>query len=430
MLPFAPLSTRTQTIEAAPGGAAESEREVHRGVAVRAQNVSKTFRIPHHQESTLKERALHPFRRRSYDALRALQGVSFEVEQGEFFAVIGRNGSGKSTLLKCMAGIYRPDVGAIDVHGRLSPFIELGVGFNPDLNAVDNVTVNGTLLGLSPAEARRRLGSILEFAELEDFAEMKLKNYSSGMQVRLGFATAIQVDADVLLVDEVLAVGDALFQRKCFDTFRRLKDENRTIVYVSHDLSTVKQFADRVLLLERGEVVELDRPDPVIREYMQRNREREEGEQVRAFAGKERVGDGTAEITDAWFETDDGKRVTVLRQGEHVTFKFRVAFHQAMDHPLLGYNVRSDNQHIVLNVNDRWRGHPTGRVEAGDTVTFAARFQNFLTAGRHYATPFVAYPDGIRWADLRERFVRVDVEADLWTGGLADLPQEIEVTTE
>jgi ABC-type polysaccharide/polyol phosphate transport system ATPase subunit len=397
---------------------------------VSVQDVSKTFSVPRHQVSTLKERVLHPIRRFGDEKLTALRGVSFDVTPGEFFAVIGPNGSGKSTLLKCLAGIYRPDTGSVSVHGRLSPFIELGVGFNPDLNALDNVTVNATLIGLTPSEARRRFADVIAFAELEEFTEMKLKNYSSGMQVRLGFATAIQVDADILLVDEVLAVGDALFQRKCFDTFRRLKDEGCTIMYVSHDLETVKRFADRALLLDHGRVVDIGRPDLVIRQYDQLNREREEGRQVQAWADKGRTGDGSAEIVDAWLEGEDGERAAVLRWGEQAAFKFTVRFHRDMEAPLLGFNVRNADQAMVLNVSDRWRGFDTGSVPAGEVRTFVARFTNWLAAGRHYATPFVTAADALRWADVRERMVSFDVDTPLATGALVDIPQQIEVLAE
>jgi ABC-type polysaccharide/polyol phosphate transport system ATPase subunit/ABC-type polysaccharide/polyol phosphate export permease len=242
---------------------------------VRVRGVSKTFAIPRHRSWTLKERMRHPIASFSHDHLQALSDVSFEIRPGEFFAVIGRNGSGKSTLLRCIAGIHEPDAGVIDVDARLAPFIELGVGFHPQLAARDNVEVAGTLMGLRPAEARRRFPSVISFAELEDFVEMQLGNYSSGMQVRLAFSTSFQVDADLLLFDEVLAVGDELFRRKCMDTFERLIARGHTIVYVTHSLETVKKFADRVLLLDHGEVVALGEPDGVLEEYARRNREHE-----------------------------------------------------------------------------------------------------------------------------------------------------------
>jgi ABC-type polysaccharide/polyol phosphate transport system ATPase subunit/ABC-type polysaccharide/polyol phosphate export permease len=242
---------------------------------IAVDGLSKAFAIPRHRAWTLKERVRHPLVSLGHDRLQALEDVSFDVRPGEFFAVIGRNGSGKSTLLRCLAGIHEPNAGTASVRGRIAPFIELGVGFHPQLAAPDNVTLAATLMGLRPAEARRRLPAVLAFAELEEFVDMQLANYSSGMQVRLAFSTSFQVDADVLLFDEVLAVGDELFRRKCYDTFERLIAGGHTIVYVSHSLDTVERFADRALLLDRGRAVALGAPGPVIEEYQRRNRERE-----------------------------------------------------------------------------------------------------------------------------------------------------------
>ena len=207
-------------------------------VAIEVADLSKTFRLPHEQVHTLKERVIHPFRRPEIERFEALRGVSFDVRQGEFFGIVGRNGSGKSTLLKCLAGIYAADSGRIAVAGRVSTFIELGVGFNMDLPARDNILINATMLGLTQREAKARTDAILEFAELENFVDLKLKNYSSGMLVRLAFSVMIQVDADVLLIDEVLAVGDASFQQKCFDEFARLRQERRTVILVTHEMVT------------------------------------------------------------------------------------------------------------------------------------------------------------------------------------------------
>src|SRR5579884_33200 len=217
--------------------------------------VSKTFRIPEERVHTLKERALHPLRRSRHETFAALHDISFAVRRGEFFGIAGRNGSGKSTLLKCMAGIYGIDSGRIWMDGRLSTFIELGVGFNQDLAARDNVVLNGIMMGLSPREARRRVDEVIDFAELREFEELKLKNYSSGMHVRLAFSVAIQVDAEILLVDEVLAVGDANFQQKCYDQFARLKREGRTILFVTHDMGAVERFCDRAMLMDRGKMI-------------------------------------------------------------------------------------------------------------------------------------------------------------------------------
>jgi ABC-type polysaccharide/polyol phosphate transport system ATPase subunit/ABC-type polysaccharide/polyol phosphate export permease len=238
---------------------------------VSVHGLQKTFRLAHRRYSTLKERALHPFAMRTYDILHALDDVTFDVQPGEFFGIVGRNGSGKSTLLKCLVGIYAITGGHVRVDGRTSPFIELGVGFNPDLDARDNVLLNAVMLGLTKREARKRLDEIIAFAELEEFVDLELKNYSSGMTARLGFSVAIQVDADVLLVDEILAVGDASFQAKCFEQFERMKREGRTILFVSHDMAAVERFCDRALALELGRVVAVGEPQLITRKYEELN---------------------------------------------------------------------------------------------------------------------------------------------------------------
>ena len=270
--------------------------------AISVRGLSKSFLTARRRAWTLKERLRHPIASLGHDRWEALDDISFEVAPGEFFAVIGHNGSGKSTLLRCIAGIHPPDRGEVAVAGRLAPFIELGVGFHPQLNAQDNVALAGTLMGLRPAEARRRFARVIDFAELEDFVDLPIGNYSSGMQLRLAFSTSFQVDADVLLFDEVLAVGDELFQRKCLEVFDRLIAEGKTIVFVSHNLTTVEQFADRVLLLEHGSAVALGPPQEVIAEYRRRNLERERSHGLRPGDL-----DGWGDIVDAWIEDADGR---------------------------------------------------------------------------------------------------------------------------
>ena len=236
--------------------------------AIQVDGLSKTFRLPHERRTTLKEYFLHPLRRTTFEANRALQDVSFTVAEGEFFGVVGPNGSGKSTLLKLLAGIYRPDDGGgVRISGLLSPFIELGVGFNDELTARDNVRVNATLLGLPLRELDRRFDEIIAFAELERFVDQKLKNFSSGMQVRLAFSIAIQVPFDVLLLDEVLAVGDKDFQEKCFATFDRFREEGKTIVLVSHALDAVTRFCDRALRLVGGRPEALGPAEEIVDVY-------------------------------------------------------------------------------------------------------------------------------------------------------------------
>jgi ABC-type polysaccharide/polyol phosphate transport system ATPase subunit/ABC-type polysaccharide/polyol phosphate export permease len=239
--------------------------------AISVRGVSKAFRLPQERYTTLKERTLHPFSNRDYAVLRALEDVSFEVAPGEALGVVGRNGSGKSTLLKCLAQIYRVDRGEIAVNGRLAALIELGTGFHPELTARDNVMLSLVLLGLTPAQARARFDDVIAFAELGQFVDLKLKNFSSGMALRLGFAVTVQVDADILLFDEVLKVGDASFQDKCEQHFDRLKQEGRTLVFVSHDMESIERHCDRALLLDGGRVLTLDAPNAVADSYYERN---------------------------------------------------------------------------------------------------------------------------------------------------------------
>jgi ABC-type polysaccharide/polyol phosphate transport system ATPase subunit len=393
--------------------------------AVSVERVSKGFHLPHQKYSTLKERVLHPFAARSHDTLQALDDVSFEVKEGEFFGIVGRNGSGKSTLLKCLAGIYAIDEGDIAVHGRLSPFIELGVGFNPDLTARDNVVINAIMLGLTRKEARDRFDEIIAFAELEEFIDLKLKNYSSGMSVRLGFSTAIQVDADVLLVDEVLAVGDAAFQSKCFAEFERMKREGRTILFVTHDMSAVERFCDRAMLVERGGIVRIGPPDEVSRLYSELNF-------GHTAAGAEPSGDGAPQgvrIQSAWCEDEAGERIVSIEQGRSCRACFEVEFERAVEEPMFAVTFRNDVRHTIFIATSAKHGR-MGGFEAGEHATVRFEFSNWLAPTRYTLTPSVS--DGVPPVEL----VRADdmttliVEASYATGSVVDMPTELDVERE
>jgi len=238
--------------------------------AIEVTGVSKAFALPHQRRTTFKEYFLHPLRHATYERQQALDDVSLAVAEGDFFGIVGNNGSGKSTLLKIIAGIYPADEGRVVVSGKLSPFIELGVGFNLELSARDNVRINGTLLGLTAAELNARFGDIIAFAELERFVDQKLKNYSSGMLVRLAYSISIQVPFEILLLDEVLAVGDQSFQEKCLASFEQMRADRKTVVLVSHDLETVSSTCDRALLLENGRARAHGDAREVVAEYRAR----------------------------------------------------------------------------------------------------------------------------------------------------------------
>jgi ABC-2 type transport system ATP-binding protein len=235
--------------------------------AIEVRGVSKTFWIPHEQRARLKEYFAHPLHRVAYERNDALRDVTFSVAEGEFLGVVGPNGGGKSTLLKVLAGIYRADAGTVRIGGKLSPFIELGVGFNPEFSARTNIEISGMLLGLTRRQVAERFDAILEFAGLERFVDQQLKNYSSGMLSRLAFSVAIQVPFEILLLDEALAVGDAEFQAKCFRTFADMRVQGKTVVLVSHDLGAISAFCDRALLLHHGAIAAIGEPDEVIGIY-------------------------------------------------------------------------------------------------------------------------------------------------------------------
>ena len=395
--------------------------------AITSSGVWKTFRLPHDRPFTLKQRFLHPRQSRQASELHALRDVSFEVREGEFFGIIGRNGSGKSTMLKCLAGIYQPNRGSLTTAGRVSPFIELGVGFNPELTALDNVVVNAALLGMPRAEAIARFPAIIEFAELERFVDLKLKNYSSGMQVRLGFASMIQAEADIYLVDEVLAVGDARFQEKCFDTFRRLKRDGRTVVFVTHDLASVERFCDRVVLLDQGQVVADGDPHRVIMDYRQKDLEAAQAGRPGDFGASNRWGDGAAQIEDAWFEDSNGRRVEAVAQGGDVTLRISVRFHLDMEEPIFGAILKGEDGRAVWAVNTTFDRVATGHFQGGDTALYSVRFPVMLADGAYSTSPAVSHQDAQRIADWREDAVSLRVHGESHTGGLVDLPHDARV---
>jgi ABC-type polysaccharide/polyol phosphate transport system ATPase subunit len=396
--------------------------------ALAARGVQKRFKIPEERSHTLKERALHPLRRARNEQLHALKDISFSVPPGEFFGIVGRNGSGKSTLLKCLAGIYRVDEGKIWCNGRMSTFIELGVGFNPDLAAYENVALNGIMLGLSPREARARYQRVIEFAELEEFQDLKLKNYSSGMHVRLAFSVAIQVDADILLIDEVLAVGDAAFQQKCFDVFNRMREEGRTIVFVTHDMGAVTRFCHRAMLLERGEIVSIGDPRDVADRYLEIAFGREVGFED-PEVGSARMGDGAARVTDVWLGDDFAERRAVAPQAEPLTVKALVRFDSAVLNPAVSLTLLNEQRQPVVVATTTEDHEESGGFKVGEQAVFAFSFHNMLAPGRYHTILTIAHRgEGL---DVIDRFaggLSFVVSGLTTSGGMVEIPVETEVS--
>lgn len=237
--------------------------------AIVVSHLSKSFKLPTERSWGLKQAIFNRLRGiKGYTKQEVLKDISFTVKKGEFLGIVGRNGSGKSTLLKILAGIYTPDSGTITSHGSLVPFIELGVGFNPELTGRENIYMNGAMLGFSNDEMTQMFNDIVQFAELEPFMDQKLKNYSSGMQVRLAFSIAIRARGDILILDEILAVGDAAFQEKCNQYFASLS-KDQTVILVTHSMENVRRFCDRAILIEQGKIIKEGDPEAVADAYLQ-----------------------------------------------------------------------------------------------------------------------------------------------------------------
>jgi ABC-2 type transport system ATP-binding protein len=351
-------------------------------VLIEVRDVEKTFRIPTHRVDTLKERVAHPLAQREFRELRALRGVSFEVRRGEFFGIVGRNGSGKSTLLKVLASIYRADSGRIRMAGRLAPFIELGVGFNQELTARENVALNGVMMGLGRREAARRLDRVLDFAELREFVDLKLKNYSSGMLVRLAFAVMVEADADIMLVDEVLAVGDASFAQKCMDVFEQKRAAGKTLVLVTHDMATVQDFCDRAMLLHDGEQRYTGEPEEAALRYFRLNFGGADEHNGRPPAA---VPDVNIKLLDVWLENEAGQRVENVEQGRPIGLHLIAEARHDLVRPVFNFHfVNTDGVWVFgfsKTLSDDGQGEE--RLAKGERIRIAGQIENPLVPGRY-----------------------------------------------
>jgi ABC-2 type transport system ATP-binding protein len=361
-------------------------------VAIEVRELRKSFTIPIERQTTLKERALRP---RSWlggpsRELEALCGISFDVHRGEFFGVVGRNGCGKSTLLKLLASIYRADRGSIRVAGRLAPFIELGVGFNPELSARDNVVLNGVMMGLSPAQARARFEAVIDYAELWDYTKLKLKNYSTGMYVRLAFSLMLQVEADILLVDEVLAVGDAGFRRKCEDSLEELQRRGVTIVLVTHDMAAIEGHCDRAMLIEDGEIALLGEPRDVAERYVEVLYAPREAVTEEAEPPSEQ----RARVTSVRVTDEAGKPVEAVSQGEAVTLNATIRAEDDLPSAELLVELINNPEGVRIAswvIGDDAELAP---LRAGEEATVRIRLENPLGAGNYRFSYALGVRDG------------------------------------
>ncbi len=342
-------------------------------IAIKVENISKTFRIPHEKITSMKSAFVGAFRKRTFEEFKALDDVSFEVKKGEFFGIIGRNGSGKSTLLKILAGIYKADRGNIHINGLISPFLELGIGFNSELSGRDNIYLNATVLGLSKKQIDKKFDEIVAFSGLERFIDQKLKNYSSGMQVRLAFSVAIHAHRDILLMDEVLAVGDMNFQQKCLEELTKLKTENRTIILVSHSMKSIEDYCSRAMYLKDGKIESIGEAIKIVNDYnlnnisyfekssqIEEKKEREGGES-NMMKKREKSGEGVqihketrkkiAEVKNVQFFDGNYRERKIFISGEKMIIRFFFKFNKKVELPLLGIAIYKDMQHVVYGTN-------------------------------------------------------------------------------
>lgn len=361
--------------------------------AIRVHKVSKQFRLPHEKVTSVKSIFTHPFKSKKSmkkASHTALTDVSFEVKQGEFFGIVGRNGSGKSTLLKLIAQIYQPSEGSISVEGRLVPFIELGVGFNPELTGRENVYLNGALMGFSVKEIDAMYDDIVEFAELEEFMDQKLKNYSSGMQVRLAFSVATRSKADILLIDEVLAVGDADFQRKCYQYFRSLKKEKTTVVFVSHDMEAVREYCDECVLIDNAQVIYKGSPEVAAEKYIKLFNTKENDDTEVQVETSIRWGDESAT-----FETVEA---TVEGDKLHISACFH-ANTKVLEDPILGFIVKNSAGVPLCGTNSKILRKKIGVCLPGEPVTVDWKFDNIFGDDELTVEAAITHRDGVTQAD-------------------------------
>lgn len=350
---------------------------------ISVKGVDKTFRLPHERTTTVKSFFINLAKgagSKYYETQQALKDISFEVNKGEFFGIVGRNGSGKSTLLKILAGIYQPSSGSVETKGKLIPFIELGVGFDPELTGRENVYLNGAMFGFSKDEMDERYQEIVDFAELEEFMDQKLKNYSSGMQVRLAFSVAVQADADILLIDEVLAVGDADFQKKCYKYFKKLKKENKTVVFVSHDMQAVQEYCDRGIFINDSEVVTAGDTFEISKAYSLENTKssRKEVPNKRDNASKK-----DSIFVQKCYSTDRRGELknNYYADDKNVEIQFEITSRSKVDSPVLGVVIMDSEERPVVAVNTKDLKKELGSFDKGTTKKIHLSIQNIFNDG-------------------------------------------------
>ncbi len=347
--------------------------------AFKVEKVNKSFKLPHEKVNSLKSLVTQGYKRKKgYETQHALNDISFTIKPGEFFGIVGRNGSGKSTLLKILAGIYQPTSGTVKSKGRVVPFIELGVGFNPELTGRENVYLNGALLGFTKQEVVRMYDDIVSFAELEGFMDQKLKNYSSGMQVRLAFSVATRAEADILIVDEVLAVGDADFQRKCFKYFKQLKKDGKTVVFVSHDMNAVREYCDRAILIERSNIIESGAVSVVASAYTKMFISGDNTSSTEQRIARKRWGSNDLQYTGVSMSQQ-----TYTELDDLIVIRGNFKANKKVANPVFGFTVKNGVGTEMLGSNTVLAHYDTKVYEEGNKILVEWTIPNILNDGEY-----------------------------------------------
>ncbi len=391
---------------------------------VLVENVSKLYRLYRRPADRLRE--LLPGSRTLHSDFWALRDISFHVEAGETLSLVGPNGCGKSTLLQIVAGILQPTEGSVKTSGRIAALLELGAGFNPEFSGRENVYLNGEIMGLSRAQIERAMPSIEQFAEIGEFMERPVKEYSSGMYVRLAFSTAIHVDPEILIVDEALAVGDAVFANRCVRKFQELRERKITVLFVSHDLGLVKQLSDRAILLLHGRIEAQGAPKDVINRYIGLVLEKQPAERKEErLRSSFRHGDGASEIASVEILNARGETAESIASGEPVTVRVRSRFHQAVSDPMVGILIRTRIGMDVYGTNTRIEHAPLGDFQSGDELEVDFRIECWLTPQSYTLTVATQNADGSShdWLDDAIAFDVVDTRV---AAGVANLRAKVE----
>jgi homopolymeric O-antigen transport system ATP-binding protein len=392
---------------------------------VLVQNVSKLYKLYRRPADRLRE-ALPFGPHKLHTDFWALHDISFQLEKGATLGLVGPNGCGKSTLLQIVSGILQPTRGRVVTRGRIAALLELGAGFNPEFTGRENVFLNGEIMGLSRAEIERAMPSIEAFADIGEFIGRPVKEYSSGMYVRLAFATAIHVDPEILIVDEALAVGDAVFANRCVRKFEELRERKITVLFVSHDLGLVKQLSDRAILLLNGRIEAQGAPRDVINRYIGLVLEKQQAQQERLerFGASHRHGDATSEILGVELLNAAGEPVTAVASGEPVTVRVRSRFHQPKCDPMVGILIRTRIGMDVYGTNTRLEKVPLGEFQPGDELEVNFQFACWLTPQAYTLTVATQNPDGSSH-DWLDDVIAFDVVDTRMAAGVANLRAEI-----